>query len=178
MDASFRVCLIVEDKYGRPFFFDLVERLKRESFLPMHVSVPKSAIRKLPGKCNPELSRMISAALKIGIPPFNRVIVMVDAEGGPVNDTRAQILRHVPPDCGEETRIVVLKYCVEEWVCIGLGIPVGDDPVESLKNWLRKTRGAKADYYKGSLPEFVPKLDLNRLRTSSSFREFLEAFTP
>ena len=178
MDASFRICLIVEDRYGRPLFFDLVERLKREGFLPMHVSVPKRAIRKLPGKCNPELSRMISAALKIGIPPFDRVVVVVDAEGGPVDGARAQILRHVPPDCREKTRIVVLEYCVEEWICVGLGIPVGNDPVESLKNWLRKTGGAKADYRKGSLPEFVPELDLNKLRTSPSFRKFLDALTP
>jgi len=178
MDASFRICLVVEEKYGRPFFFNLVERLKREGFLPVHVLVPKRAIRKLPGKCNPELSRVILAALEIGIPPFNRVVVVVDAEGGPVDDAHAQILRHVPPDCREKTRIVVLEYCVEEWICVGLGIPVGNDPVESLKNRLRKTRGAKADYRKVSLPEFVSELDLNKLRTSPSFREFLDALTP
>ena len=178
MDASFRICLIVEDKYGRPFFFELVERLKRESILPTHVIAPKRAIRRLPGKCNPEVSKMIIAALKVSTPPFDRVVVIVDAEGGPMNEARVRIKQHVPRDCRRETRIVVLKYCVEEWVCVGLGIPLGDNPIKSLKNWLRKTGGAKADYYKGSLPEFVPKMDINRLKAYPSFADFLRALIP
>ena len=156
MVASFRAHLIVEDRYGRPFFFELVERLKREGFLPAHVLVPKRAIRRLPGKCNPEIGRMVIAALKVSMPPSDRVVLVVDAEGRPVENERARVEQHIPRDCREKTRIVVLKYCVEEWVCVGLGITPGDDPEGALKNWLRKSRGRRPITTRALCPSSCP----------------------
>ena len=44
------------------------------------------------------------------MPPFDRIVIVADTEGGSVGSARAQILRHVPPGCKGEAWIVVLKF--------------------------------------------------------------------
>lgn len=179
MARSFKLCLIMEDRRGGLFFKGIIERLKVEGKLPPNLIV--SGVRKSE-KCNPKLGRIVTACLTPlrphQPPPLDRVIVIVDAEGGPVEGARIKTLEHIPSRFRDKVRIVVLEYCAEEWVCAGLGISFGDDPVRALKDHLRKERGAKADYHKFMLAGFVSKLNLVRLLSCRSFREFLKALQP
>ena len=179
MAASFRVLLVMEDKRGAPFYRGIVRRLKEEGHLPACVAI--EGVRKCE-KCNSKLGRIVKAALA----PLrargasDRVIIVVDAEGRPLEQAREEANRHVPAEHRERTRIVVLPYCAEEWVCVSLGLPFGSErtPAEALKDHLRRQRGAKADYQKHMLGSFVDKLDMGRLMKHPSFREFVEALRP
>jgi len=164
--------LVVEDYYGRAFFKALIDRLVSEGYLPQDLSVPRKNIRRLPGKCNVKLKRILASAAG----EYRPIVLVLDAEGRPTNEVRRRMEQHVPPSCRGDVKIVVLDYCAEEWICIGLGIEFSDDPVGALRNWLRKRREASADYHKYMLAKFVPELDLERLiDRSRSFRAFLEA---
>ena len=164
--------LVVEDYYGRAFFKALIDRLVSEGHLPRGLSVPRRNIRRLPGECNVKLKRILASAAD----EYHPIVLVLDAEGRPVDEVRRRIEQHVPPSCREDIKIVVLDYCAEEWICIGLGIEFSDDPVRALKNWLRKRKEAGAGYHKYMLAKFVPELDLERLiDRSRSFKAFLEA---
>ena len=179
MAASFRVLLVVEDKRGAPFYKGIVRRLREGGHLPACVAI--EGVRKCE-KCNSKLGRIVRAALA----PLrarrasDRVVIVVDAEGRPLEQAREEASRHVPAEHRERTRVVVLPYCAEEWVCVSLGLPFGSErtPVEALKDHLRRQRGAKADYQKYMLGSFVDKLDMDRLMKHPSFREFVEALRP
>jgi len=164
--------LVVEDYYGRAFFKALIDRLVSEGHLPQDLSVPRRNIRRLPGKCNVKLKRILASAAD----EYHPIVLVLDAEGRPANEVRRRMEQHVPPSCREDIKIVVLDYCAEEWICIGLGIEFSDDPVRALRSWLRKRKEASADYHKYMLAKFVPELDLERLiDRSRSFKAFLEA---
>ena len=110
----------------------------------------------------------------------DRVIIVADAEGGSPKKVRDAVNEHVPAEHRQRTRIVVLPYCVEEWVCVGLNIPFGGGrtPVDALKDYLRKQKGAKADYQKHMLEHFADELDVDKLMKHPSFKEFVEALKP
>jgi len=167
MVKSSEIFFLPEDTYGIPFVKNLIKRLKDEGFLSSDISIAKAY--KLPGKCNPKLSRIIKAAYD----DYDRIIILADAEGSDVTYMKRKLENHVPSPFEHKVRIIILKYCIEEWVCIGLNIRFRHNPIEALKNYVRRTRGAKKSYEKYMLPSFVPKLDLNRLSSYSSFREFL-----
>lgn len=179
MAASFRVLLVIEDKRGGPFYRKIVRRLKEENYLPANVVV--TDIRKC-GKCNPKLGRIVKAAL-IALraqTASDRVVIVADAEGESPKKVRDEVNEHVPAEHRQRTRIVVLPYCVEEWVCVGLNIPFGGGrtPVDALKDYLRKQKGAKADYQKHMLEHFADELDVDKLMKHPSFKEFVEALKP
>ena len=172
MAGSLKVFLIPEDTYGASFLKALINRLKAEGLLPPGVNIVKDW--KLPGRCRPKLERMVKAAYD----DYDRIIVVADAEGRDVRGVRKELEIHIPDFCRPKVRIIILDYCIEEWVCVGLGVRFEENPVRALKDYLRKQRGAKTDYHKYMLPDFVPELDLDRLSSYGSFREFIGALMP
>lgn len=157
--AEFKI--FAEDSYGKLFFPRLIERLKEES------SLPNIKIRadRLPGKCYEKSRRAIDASSD-----FDKIIVIVDAEGESKEETGDKVWIHVPPEVKSRVEVVVLPYEVEEWICFSQGLKFGHKkPSEVLKRRL--------GYEKSQLPEYAGRLDLKKLRYYPSFKEFVQALT-
>lgn len=164
--AKYSMLILTEDFYGKDFFKELVERLKREGYIK---SEHRIEYEWLPGKCNPKVTRKILPKVRY----LDRVIVVIDAEGENRIEVRRFVERHIPYNLKEKTKYIVFNYCIEEWICKSLGIKLSQNPVESLKDYLRKAKGANYDYEKSMLPDFVEKIDIGKLVNDQLFKEFL-----
>ena len=160
------VLVLTEDSYGQPFVRALAERLKREARLPGSSAI---GTRRLEGECNRKLDRVLRANAE-----RDSIVIVVDADRWRGDQARARerILSHVPAEAREKTRVVAIRTCIEEWICDGIGIPSGDDPVPVLDRWCRDS--SRRGYDKSNLPTFVEKLDLDALGRNDSFRELLQ----
>lgn len=157
--AEFKI--FAEDSYGREFFPRLIERLTGERCIP----TIKIKADRFPGQCNTKSHRAISASSD-----FDRIIVLVDAHGTPIEATGEKVLVHIPQGMKGKVRVVVLPYEIEEWICFSAGLKFGNKkPSEVLKR--------HQGYEKSQLPEFADQLDLVKLRGCLSFKGFVQALT-
>ena len=156
-----RVAIFSEDAFGPRFFVRLFDRLHQWRVIRQGTYLAKTG--KYP-KCNPKLGRMVGAALS----SFDRVVVVVDAEGQDEDMTERRTKSHVRRQDLAETRIVVLPYEIEEWICASMNLPLhGSKPSEILRS--------RRQYEKYQLPTYAERLDLRRLKRLPSFRKFLIA---
>lgn len=165
--SSSTILILTEDYYGPEFFKDLVDRLKRERFIEVSQRIKSEWF---PGKCNPKLTRMLIPKSHI----LCKIIVVVDAEGGSKVDAKNRVNQHIPDNLKPVTKYIVFSYCIEEWICEGLGIGRSSyqHPVDCLNDHLRNTKGE--DYEKHMLPDFVEEIDITRLlNNNQEFRDFL-----
>jgi len=158
----FKILIFSEDQYGPKFFQKLLQRLRREGFIPTEMNVTTGPrIRN----CYAKTQRAIKAALG----DFDRVILVIDGDGNP-EQARRQIQAHLPADEEPRIGVVVTQYEIEEWICYSDGIRFGSEKPSQV---LHK----KHAYEKFKLPQYADKLDLQRLRDmSESFRYFLKEF--
>jgi hypothetical protein len=160
--------ILTEDYYGPDFFKDLISRLRDMGLIRVSQRVK---IDWFPGKCNPKITRILKAKTDM----LSKVIIVADAEGECIADARNRIDQHIPSNLRNITRYVVFPYCIEEWICEGLGIRRSKHthPVVCLNDYLRRTRGE--DYEKYMLPDFVDKIDINVLKNNNQeFKNFLQ----
>lgn len=155
-----RKVIFCEDTYGKGFFKDLLDKLKKEGLVSTHLGVD---IEKFYGLCNPKLGRQ----LKVLAHQRNRnfFIIVVDADGGNRAEARTKVVDHVPNSLRNVTHFIIFKYEIEEWLCFSLGIRIDDKPSVILRHRLR--------YEKYRLRSYVPKLNLTRLMGCSSFHDFV-----
>ena len=97
---------------------------------------------------------------------FDKVIVIADGDNHPKTKEK-EIKKHVPRKFKKNTKIIVFKYEIEEWICKSLGIAYRGKPSAALKR--------SKNYFKRDLPKYVEKLDLERLDKETTFQEFLKA---
>jgi len=162
-----------DDSYGKPFYQELISRLKKEGIIKRDTIVYPL---RLPGKCYHKSERAIKAANQSS----DKICIIADAEG-PQNRTATlkEIDKHIPEEIKIKVRIVILDYMVEEWVCESLGLKYGGrNPSEVLNEHLMTVRGTKKGYEKSQLPDFVNDLNIDiLLEKSSSFNAFV-SFLP
>ena len=169
--ADCNIMIFTEDTYGRDFIKDLVARLKREGLIKSEISVN---VRRLAGVCNSKMQRQIKAAAIT----HRRIIVIADADGKPIQEIRKRILYHVQSDLQDIVYTVILKYEIEEWICISLGLRTTKKPSKELDEYIKKKeKDAKSGYEKYMLPKFAGTLDISKLENYNSFKELINALT-
>jgi len=165
------IMIFTEDTYGRDFIKGLVSRLKIEGLIKSEIGVN---VRRLAGICNSKMQRQIKAAAIT----HEKIIVIADADGKPIQEIRKRILYHVPPDLQKIVRTIILRYEIEEWICISLGLHITKKPSIELDEYIKKKeKDAKSGYKKYMLPKFVETLNINRLENYNSFKEFINALS-
>ena len=167
-----RILILTEDYYGKPFFKKLISRLKREKIIPTTTSIDA---KWFPGKCNTKLYRIINATVAPFSERIGNIIIVADAEGEDIDLAIKQLKMHIPSNAEKIVHYIIFDYCIEEWICEGLGIKVKGSPLEQLKNYMRRTKNI--DYEKHMLPEFAEKIDLSLLMNNKKFREFINILT-
>ncbi|RLI77770.1 hypothetical protein DRP04_10875 [Archaeoglobales archaeon] len=165
MAKSSKVLIMTEDFYGKDFFRELINRLNTSGLVRKS---PKIKLEWFPGKCNPKLGRKLLSKSRL-----DKIIIVVDAEGDNKTQVKASVEKHVPQNLRQITRYVVFNYCIEEWICEGMGIQIGfQHPVDCLNDYLRRTKGE--DYEKYMLPDFAERIDVNILLTNNQeFKAFV-----
>ncbi len=163
---SKKILILTEDTYGKDFFRRLINRLKSQSLIKNYTF----EYIRYPGRCNPKLCRILK--LK-GINSF-KIIIVADADGMNKNYIRSMLEKHVPDEFRNITKYIIFNHCIEEWICIGLGIVIhsSQDPVRVLNDYLRQNKGI--EYEKYMLPSFADKLDLKKLMSNQEFKYFLD----
>jgi hypothetical protein len=148
----------------------LIERLKKESSADEGLYV---ATRRLPGICY----TASEIAIKNASMDFDKIIVVVDADGPTNRDTVFEKVNvHIHEEIKGKVDVIIMDYELEEWICYSLGIHFGGDkPSNALNDWCKNKRGTKRGYKKRQLPNFVEDLDFNALRNCFSFRDFVNA---
>lgn len=158
---SAKLIILCEDTYGKEFFKALVLRLKKEGL----VSNFPIATDRFYGPCNNKLERQMKvfACLR----EFNSFIVFADADGKRQEKILKKIECHVERGLKPLTKIIIFKYEIEDWLCASKGICIKDDkPSNILKQ--------KGGYEKYRLPDYAPRLDIEKLsKESKSFCDFL-----
>ena len=149
--------IFCEDQKGKPFFENLVNRMKREGLIG-NVSIKVGYIG---GRVGTVLERRIRASLRV----CNKFIVVYDAHGEDIEEIRDRVRRFVPDVVKSTTCIVILDYEIEEWTCVSEGINCGREPYKTLKH--------KIGYDKHKLPNFAERLNFEKLKNCRSFVEFL-----
>jgi len=153
--------IFCEDRKGKPFFENLVNRMKREGLIG-NVSIKVGYIG---GKVGTVLERRIRASLR----ECNKFIVVYDAHGEDIEKVRDRVRRFVPDVVRSTTCIVILDYEIEEWICASEGINCGGEPYKTLKH--------KIGYDKYKLPDFADRLNFEKLKSCRSFVEFLNCLS-
>ncbi|WP_148258632.1 hypothetical protein [Thermococcus sp. AM4] len=168
MGMTKEIVIITEDAYGGEFFKRLLNRLNREGFT--NVRLKKITGRKnpihAPILCNSKLNRIITAA-ELARPDL--ILVVYDGDGPSNYDSRKNdVQKHIPKKrIKTPVKILIFEYEIEEWICRSLGYSWSTKPSDELK---RRER-----YAKHKLPDYVNKLDFDRLRRNCrSFQEFLK----
>ena len=157
-----RIIILCEDSHGIGFFKELISRFKQEGLISSHSHID---VTKFYGPCNSKLERQLKAMAYLK--RCDCFIIIADADGKPIEETKERIALHVPNDLRNKTHIVVLSYEIEEWICMSLGIKITDKPSVLLKHRMR--------YEKYELRHYVSKLDINKLLVKCrSFCEFID----
>ena len=158
-----------DDTYGCEFFKKLTNRLKNDKKINVGWSVNTD---RLPGKCYTKIERVIRASNL----DFEKIVIIADADG-PHNKSKVfqEINIHIPEGCKSKTKLIILDYELEEWICCCLGINFQKSkPSEALSDWCRRQRDN--EYKKWQLPNFVKELNTDILQTYPSFKEFVNVF--
>ncbi|MEX0569611.1 MAG: hypothetical protein Q6363_010740 [Candidatus Njordarchaeota archaeon] len=122
-------------------------------------------------KCNTKLFRIINASLASLSEKIRNIIIVADAEGRDIDLSIKQIEIHVPETAKKRVHYIIFDYCIEEWICTGLGIKIRENPIEELKTYLRQKKRLR--YEKYMLTEFVDEINLSLLMNNKKFREFI-----
>lgn len=154
------ILLLHEDTYAEEFFKKLLELFN----IRLNIEY-----RKLHGKCNTKVTRIINAARTYNI---DKIIVVADAEGCNIHTIKNKIEQHIPNDLKSKTHYIIFRYSIEEWVCDGLGIEYKDNPSRTLDEYLRKNKNNRG-YEKSMLPSLTRQIDIKRLRNNQEFTMFL-----
>jgi len=155
-----RKIILCEDKYGEPFFKELMNRLKSEGFVSRRLGVD---VAKFYGACNVKLERQMKVISTRKVRSF---IIMVDGDGQNPEAIKNRVNIHVPSDLMNITFLIVLDYEIEDWICAGLGLQIDDKSSVVLKH--------KLGYEKHHLKSYVQKLDIRRLMKCTSFSFFID----
>jgi len=99
----------------------------------------------------------------------DKIIIILDGDKnqGKYQQNLNKARRHIPNNIKTPCSIVVFDYEVEEWICISLNIKWSSKPSDALKS--------KFKYKKQHLPNYVDKLDFNKLKEVKSFNDFINA---
>jgi hypothetical protein len=151
--------ILCEDKHGGPFLKDLVNRLKNSKMITRSFSVN---VAKFYGACNAKLRRQLIAESQVRV---RRFVILVDADGKNKTTIRSRVRQHVPSNLASITRIVVLDYEIEDWICVSLGINLNSKPSILLEQ--------RYGYKKHNLKSYVLKLDFQELQKCGSFCDFV-----
>lgn len=149
---------LMEDRFG-PQFIKTLFRKKSESglFTGRIVKARRSSI-------STKLSRHVTAAQEIA----DRIIILMDAEGKPLDDKTDEIKRHLDTKYTNNVRIVLLDQEIEEWICYSKEYTIKDGkPSDILKTKLK--------YQKNQLPDYAKSLDCERMQSCESFNRLLKA---
>lgn len=157
-----KIIVLCEDSYGVDFFKELINRLKEMNIVPegLHVNA-----ERFYGPCNTKLTRQMKA---MGLlKDYNFFVIVADADGKPADDVRIKIECHIPNNLRNITHLVILKYEIEEWICISLDIKINDKPSTILRH--------KFSYEKYKLKDYISKLNFEKLKNCESFSDFVKA---
>ena len=121
---------IVEDKFGPSFIKQVFRKKSEEGMFYGRISdARRSSISN-------KMTRMISAAIS----SVDRIIILMDADGGPLADKEEKIKEYVAKKDLDHVRIVLLDNEIEEWICYSLEIKINSKPSDVLagKNGYQK----------------------------------------
>ena len=165
------VVLMVEDCYGGEFFKRLINELNESEFLNYKIKFSKVRGKRnpihMPYICNDRMRREIIAV--DNLTKTDKIIIILDGDKnqGKYQQNLNRARRHIPNNIKTPYSIVVFDYEVEEWICISLNIKWSSKPSDALKS--------KFKYKKQHLPNYVDKLDFNKLKEVKSFNDFVNA---
>jgi len=148
----------------------LIDRLKNLKIIAKNIGIK---CERLVGKCYPKASRQVKAIL--GLKKVQKLIMLVDSEYENVQQVESLVLEHVPSIYRDRVKVIVVDPKIEKWICIGLGIRIMGDPVETLKDHLRKRTGNIRGYEKYMLPQFANKIEISQLMQVPEFKMLLNA---
>jgi hypothetical protein len=156
-----RVTIFTEDSYGPAFVKKLFPLLQLRGLIP-EATMLNDAFKYIP--CNPSLDGMVRSSLNV----CERAVVLVDADGKPIEPIRARILNHVRRDARQKVAVVVFDDEIEEWICLSKSY--------NLTAKASKVLEIRESYGKFQLPTYAEQLDLDKLkRESGSFKRFVDA---
>lgn len=165
-----RIEILTEDTYGAEFMKRLTNKLKSLKIITKSINVK---CERLAGKCYPKANRQIKAIL--GLKNIQKLIIIVDSEYENIQQVEEFVMKHVPNNYRSHVKVIVIDPKIEKWICIGLSIKIIGDPVETLKDYLRKKTGNVRGYEKHMLPQFVEKIEIIHLMQNSEFKKLLNA---
>lgn len=157
---SSRVAVFCEDKYGEPFLKELAARLKNEGLMKRSKGMDAHMFYK---PCNSKLSHQLRT---LSLNPISQFIILVDCDGHNTEEIKTRVQHHIPCNLRNKTQIILFDYEIEDWLCVGLGESVNEKTYEKMKK--------KFNYEKHQLPDFVSRLDIDKLKLYPSFVKFLK----
>jgi len=168
-----KVAIFTEDRYGIGFLKKVIERLKREKYIQSFEYV-KAYMPAQIEKCHNV--KKIKSVLK----EADRIVVVIDKENEREYDEEDQIWKHLKELKEEDRRkiaIIATEPCIEEWICISLGLDFDKTGMDAERK-SDKVLERYQEYKKFELPNFVSKLNFEKLKEkSASFSKFLESLT-
>ena len=148
---------IVEDKFGPSFIKQVFRKKSEEGMFYGRISdARRSSISN-------KMTRMISAAIS----SVDRIIILMDADGGPLADKEEKIKEYVAKKDLDHVRIVLLDNEIEEWICYSLEIKINSKPSDVL--------AGKNGYQKRDLLKYASKIDCAKLKDCQSFNRLISA---
>lgn len=160
--------ILSEDSYGKGFFKELTNRLKNEQIISkFHVSV-----NRFYGPCNIKLEKQLKVYFELR--EFSNIIIFVDADGKSIEEIKRRIEIHIERCYEGSVKIIILKYEIEDWLCISENIKIRCNKPSKI---LKETK----KYKKCRLKQYVPKLNFKKLceecETFNDFLSILQCFS-
>jgi len=165
-----KIIIFTEDRYGCEFLRKLIQRLVDKSIIS-DIKVEKCG--RLAGKCNPKTTRQLKASCELI--EYDKLLIISDGENMDMQNVEKQIRIHIPEGTCRNIALVIIDSMIEEWICQGLCINYGSNPVKDLSDWVREHKNRRRGYKKYMLPSFAEIIDLNKLMGNRSFQRFLQA---
>jgi hypothetical protein len=160
-----RLLILSEDSYGKSFFSDLIKRLKDEGL----ISNFRLYVDRFYGPCNAKLERQLVTYREFK--ECDYFLIFQDSDGKPTTPIRERIEFHIDSSFSTSVKIIVLKCEIEDWLCLNEDIPIRNNKPSAILH-------QKQGYEKYRLKNYVPKLDIEKLRhicdTFAKFISFLE----
>ena len=150
---------IVGDDFGHSFIKTVFTEKAAKGLFPGRLENAKRL------SIGPKLPRIAKIATKVA----DRVIILMDAKGEPLDKKTEEIKRYLHTIDMNRVRIVLLDYELEEWICYSEEIPIKGKPSEILYT--------RIDYRKNRLPSYASKLDCEKLKTCPSFKRLIHALS-
>lgn len=159
--------IVVEDRYGPPFFSRLIDRVHKQFGYP---STKKQRIISARGFGG--IPAKFNKVVPAGLIRHEVVIIICDGHGDSKSviiqlKTKLDKLKRVDKD---KVKFIVFDTEIEEWILKS----------ESSKiNKSRKPSAQIQDYKKYNLPSYAESIDIKTLQTKDgNFKKFLELLDP